>query len=142
MSTRFLRYHDNYLKLIAEHYNVDLKGKHIGDLTKADFDAMPAEARRYAVGLRATYDAMLPRRPRHAAGHIDDCLAVRQPRLAPSAHRKGKSRALRAFYGKTLSRRIPITPAPFKTLIARILVAPRVSLSAGTRSAESAPSSR
>ena len=48
-------YHDHYLKLIVEHFGVDLKGKHIGELTKTDFDAMPAEPRKYALGLRATY---------------------------------------------------------------------------------------
>jgi Protein of unknown function (DUF1592)/Protein of unknown function (DUF1588)/Protein of unknown function (DUF1587)/Protein of unknown function (DUF1585)/Protein of unknown function (DUF1595)/Cytochrome C oxidase, cbb3-type, subunit III len=115
-------YHDHYLKLIAEHYKVDLKGKHINQLTKADFDAMPAEARKYALGLRATYDvanaAETAARPRH----IEDCLqfASRAWRRPLTANEK---QGLRAFYQKALAAD-PDHVRAIKTVIARILVAP------------------
>jgi hypothetical protein len=115
-------YHDNYLKLIAEHYKVDLKGKHIGELTKADFDAMPAEARQYAVGLRATFDAANAAEKVAQAKHFDDCLefAARAWRRPLTAKEK---LSLRAFYDKALTGDPDHTRA-VKTLIARILLAP------------------
>ncbi len=115
-------YHDHYLKLIAEHYTVDLKGKHIGELAKADFDAMPAEARAYALGLRTTYDsaraAELAARPRH----LDDCLQFASRAWRRPLTEKEKQ-SLRAFYQKALAEDPDHTRA-IKTLIARILVAP------------------
>jgi len=115
-------YHDHYLKLIAEHYQVDLKGKHIGELSKADFDAMPAEARKYALGLRATYDsaraAEMAARPRHIA----DCLEFASRAWRKPLTERDKA-SLRAFYQKALAEDPDHTRA-IKTLIARILVAP------------------
>ncbi len=101
-------YHDNYLKLIAEHYHVDLKGKHIGDLTKADFDAMPAEARGYAAGLRATYDSANAAAKAAQAHHVDDCLEM------AAAHGAARSRRAksRACARSTISRSPPIRTIP------------------------------
>ena len=115
-------YQDHYLKLIAEHYKVDLKGKHIGELTKADFDAMPAEPRQYALGLRATYDSMLAAQAAAQPRHIDDCL-----QFAGRAWRRPltdkEKLSLRAFYEKAYAEDPDHTRA-IKTLLARILVAP------------------
>jgi hypothetical protein len=116
-------YQERYLKLIAEHYKVDLKGKQIGELTKADFDNMPPEPRAYATGLRATYDAANAAQAAARAGHIDDCL-----QFAARAWRRPLSEkeklGLRAFYNKALAED-PDHARAIKTLIARVLVAPQ-----------------
>jgi hypothetical protein len=115
-------YHDHYLKLIAEHYQVDLKGKHIGELTKADFDAMPAEARQYALSLRATYDSMLTAQAAAQPRHVEDCLQFASRAWRRPLTDKEKA-SLRAFYEKALAEDPDHTRA-IKTLLARILVAP------------------
>jgi mono/diheme cytochrome c family protein len=115
-------YQDNYLKLIAEHYHVDLHSKHIGELTKADFDAMPAEPRQYALGLRATYNGMLAAQAAGRARHVNDCLEFASRAWRRPLTDKEKT-GLRAFYDKTLAEDSDHTRA-IKTLIARILVAP------------------
>jgi mono/diheme cytochrome c family protein len=115
-------YHDHYLKLIAEHYGVDLKGKHIGELSKSDFDAMSPDPRNYALGLRATYDAAhaaeMAARPRH----VEDCLQFASRAWRRPLTEKEKL-TLRTFYQKVLAEDSDHTRA-IKALIARILVAP------------------
>ncbi len=115
-------YQDNYLALIAEHYKLDLHGKHIGELTKADFDAMPAEPRQYALGLRAAYDGMLAAQAAGGARHLNDCLEFASRAWRRPLTDKEKA-GLRAFYEKALAEDPDHTRA-IKTLIARILVAP------------------
>ncbi len=115
-------YHDHYWKLLDAHYKLDRGSKHIGELSKADFDAMPAEARGYAMSLRKTYDVARSAEKTAEPRHVDDCLefasrAWRRP-LTPK-----EKLALRAFYAKTLADDPDATRA-IRTLIARILVAP------------------
>ena len=115
-------YHDHYWKLLDAHYKLDRRSKHIGELTKADFDAMPAEARGYAMSLRKTYDAARAAEKAGQARHFDDCLefasrAWRRPLMA-----KEKA-GLRAFY-ETVLASDPDPTLAVKALIARILVAP------------------
>src|ERR1700750_1574350 len=52
-------YHDHYVKLLADHYKLDLHGKHVGQLDKAMLDAMPAEARGYIAPLVAEYKTVM-----------------------------------------------------------------------------------
>lgn len=115
-------YHNHYWKLLAEHYKLPMAGKNIGELTKADFDAMPAEARAYAAPLRNTYDGALAAEKASQARHVDDCLE-----FASRAWRRPLTSAeklsLRAFYAKMLTADPDHTRA-IKALIARILVAP------------------
>jgi hypothetical protein len=115
-------YHDHYWKLLDAHYKLNLGNKHIGELTKADFDAMPAEARGYAASLRKTYDEARAAENAAQPRHVDDCLefasrAWRRP-LTPK-----EKLALRAFYAKALADDPNHTRA-IRTLIARIMVAP------------------
>jgi Protein of unknown function (DUF1592)/Protein of unknown function (DUF1588)/Protein of unknown function (DUF1587)/Protein of unknown function (DUF1585)/Protein of unknown function (DUF1595)/Cytochrome C oxidase, cbb3-type, subunit III len=115
-------YHDHYWKLLDAHYKLNLGNKHIGELTKADFDAMPAEARGYSTALRRTYDEARAAEKTAQPRHVDDCLefasrAWRRP-LTPK-----EKLTLRAFYEKTLAEDHDHTRA-IRTLIARILVAP------------------
>lgn len=115
-------YQDHYWKLIAEHYNLEWKSRHIGELTKADFDSMPAEPRGYALSLRANYDAAraaeLAARPRH----VEDCLQFASRAWRRPLTDKEKL-SLRAFYQKALAEDADHTRA-IRTLLARILVAP------------------
>jgi hypothetical protein len=115
-------YHDHWWKLLDAHYKLDRGSKPIGALTKADFDAMPAEARAYALSLRKTYDAARAAEKSAVPRHIDDCLelASRAWRRPLTAKEKG---ALRTFYEKALADDPDPTRA-VKALIARILVAP------------------
>ncbi len=115
-------YQDRYLKLIAEHYKVDLKGKHIGELTKVDFDSMPAEPRRYALGLRSTYDSANAAQAAARARHLEDCFQFASRAWRRPLTEKEKL-GLRAFYAKALAED-PDHARAIKTLIARILVAP------------------
>ena len=115
-------YHNHYWKLLAEHYHLPMAGKHISELTKADFAAMPAEARAYAMPLRTTYDAALAAEKAAQPRHVEDCLE-----FASRAWRRPLTQAektnLRAFYEKTLAAD-PDHSRAIKALIARILVAP------------------
>jgi len=115
-------YHNHYWNLLDAHYKLNLGNKHIGELTKADFEAMPAEARGYATTLRKTYDEARTAEKAAQPRHVDDCLefasrAWRRP-LTPK-----EKLALRAFYEKTLAEDLD-HPRAIRTLIARILVAP------------------
>ncbi len=116
-------YHDHYWKLIAEHYHLaSLKSKHISELTRADFDSMPAEARGYATGLRAVYDSAHSAEKAAQPRHLDDCLDLASRAWRRPLTEKEKA-ALRAFYQKTLADD-PDHVRAIRTLIARILVAP------------------
>lgn len=116
-------YHDHYWKLIAEHYHLtSLQSKHISELTKADFDFMPAEARGYATSLRATYDSALAAEKAAQPRHLEDCLEFASRAWRRPLTDKEKA-TLRAFYQKTLTED-PDHVRAIRTLIARILVAP------------------
>ncbi len=116
-------YHDHYWKLIAEHYHLtSLTPKHIGELIKADFDSMPAEARAYATSLRATYDSAHAAEKAAQPRHIEDCLEFASRAWRRPLTDKEKT-TLRAFYQKTLAEDQDHVRA-IRTLIARILVAP------------------
>ncbi len=116
-------YHDHYWKLIAEHYHLtSLQSKHISELTKADFDSMPAEARGYATSLRATYDSAHAAEKAAQPRHLEDCLEFASRAWRRPLTDKEKA-TLSAFYQKTLTDD-PDHVRAIQTLIARILVAP------------------
>jgi len=115
-------YHDNYLDILAKHYNYDLKGKHIGDLDKAAFDAMPAEMRHYALPLKTEYDharaAEAAARPRR----LDDCLTfAAQAWRRPLTDREKQS--LRGFYDQAITAEQDHTKA-IRDVLARIFTSP------------------
>jgi len=116
-------YHNNFAALLAEHYKIDLKGKHLTELTKAEIDAFPAEARGQFRVLRAEYDAAVAAEQSAKAGHVEDCL-----RFASRAWRRPltekEKQSLRAFYDKTLATD-PDHRGAIRALITRILVAPQ-----------------
>ena len=115
-------YHDNYLDMLAKHYKYDLKGKHIGELDKAGFDAMPAEMRGYALPLRKDYDAAHAARAAARPRHLQDCLAfAAQAWRRPLTERERQS--LRAFYDQAMTAEQD-HPKAIRAVLARILVSP------------------
>ena len=116
-------YHDHYWNLIAEHYHLtSLQSKHIGELTKADFDSMSAEARGHAASLRATYDSAQAAEKAAQPRHLEDCLEFASRAWRRPLTDKEKV-TLRAFYQKMLASD-PDHIRAIRALIARILVAP------------------
>ncbi len=115
-------YHDNYLDLIAKHYGVDLKGKHIGVLGGAQFDAMPADARKYALGLKAEYDSVLKAEAAARPGHLEDCL-----KFAGRAWRRPltekERQSLRQFYDQAMTSEKDHRKA-IRAVLTRILISP------------------
>lgn len=115
-------YHDQYLQLLAEHFKLALKSKKIADLTAAEVEAMPAEARQYVKPLRNQYLEVMAAESAAKSRHVEDCLnfagrAWRRP-LTPA-----EKENLRGFYRKTLLAQQDHTKA-IKAVIARILVSP------------------
>jgi mono/diheme cytochrome c family protein len=115
-------YHDNYLDLLAKHYNYDLKNKHIGDLDKAGFDAMPADMRRYALPLKTEYDKARAREAAARPRRLDDCLAfAAQAWRRPLTDREKQS--LRGFYDQAITSEKDHASA-IRAVLARILTSP------------------
>jgi hypothetical protein len=115
-------YHDNYLDLIAKHFQIDLKGKHIGDLSPADIDALQPEPRKYAKELRKEYDGAMAAQAAARPKRVDDCL-----RFASLAWRRpltdAEKQGLRGFYDRTVTtERDP--RAAVRAVLARVLVSP------------------
>ncbi|MDQ1469505.1 MAG: hypothetical protein QOJ99_985 [Bryobacterales bacterium] len=116
-------YHNNYGDLLAEKYHVDLKGKHLGTLTKAEIDAMPAEPRKYFSRIYAEYKAALAAEVAAQPGQVEDCLKSASRAWRRPLSEKEKL-SLRAFYQRTLATDADHRNA-IRALITRILVAPQ-----------------
>ena len=115
-------YHDQYLDLLVNHFNLKLKSKKMADLTAIEVEAMPAEARQYVKPLRAEYLEVMSAEAAAKPRHVEDCLefASRAWRR-PLTDREKEN--LRAFYRQTLLSQQDHTKA-IRALIARILVSP------------------
>jgi len=115
-------YHDAYLDILAKHYKYDLKGRHIGEIDKAGFDAMPDAMRGYAMPLRIAYDKAIDAEAAARPKRLDDCLA-----LAAQAWRRPltdhEKASLRGFYDQAMTAE-PDHQKAIRALIARILVSP------------------
>ncbi len=118
-------YHDNYLRLLAQHYNYDLKGKKMADMNPAAMAALPEAMRQYAAPLRKTWEEMTAAQAAAKPRHIEDVIS-----FASRAWRRpvteSEKLSLRAFYTKSLA----ADPdhdhvAAIRAVIARVLVAPQ-----------------
>jgi len=116
-------YHDNYLRLLANHYGVDLKDKGIAQMDKIQIAALPADMQKYVRPLRAHYNAVMAAQAAARPGHINDCLefASRAWRRPLTEQEKQN---LRAFYQQAFNAESDHRKA-IRALIARILVAPQ-----------------
>jgi hypothetical protein len=116
-------YHDAYLGMLADHYGLTLKSRHIQDMDAAHIAALPAEVRPYVRALRAHYDSVTAAETQAQPGHIDDALA-----FASRAWRRPLTAAektnLRAFYRKSRTVNGLDHDAAIRALVARILVSP------------------
>ncbi len=116
-------YHDNYLRLLAKHFGVELKDKHIAQMDKAAINALPVAMRKYVIPLRREYDAVVAAQIAARPGHIEDCLQIASRAWRRPLTEKEKQ-SLRAFYQKTMSAEADHRKA-IQALLARILVAPQ-----------------
>ncbi len=116
-------YHDNYLRLLAKHFNYDLKGKGITQMDKATIEALPVEMRKYVTQLRREYNSVMAAQVVARPGHIKDCLdfASRAWRRPLTENEKTN---LRAFYEKILNTESDHRKA-IQALLVRILIAPQ-----------------
>ena len=115
-------YHDQYLKLLAEHFKLTLKSKKIADLTAAEVEAMPPDARQYVKPLRTEYLAVVAAETAAQPRHVDDCVDFASKAWRrPLTEREKES--LRAFYRQTMLSQQDHTKA-VRALIARVLVSP------------------
>ncbi len=115
-------YHDQYLQLLAEHFKLTLKSPKMADLTAAQVEAMPPDARQYVKPLRQEYLDMVAAEATAKPHHVEDCLVFASKAWRrPLTEREKES--LRAFYRQTLLSQQDHTKA-IRALIARILVAP------------------
>jgi Protein of unknown function (DUF1592)/Protein of unknown function (DUF1588)/Protein of unknown function (DUF1585)/Protein of unknown function (DUF1587)/Protein of unknown function (DUF1595) len=115
-------YHDNYLRLLAEHFKLDLKVKHMADLDKAQIDAMPAEARKYIAPLQADFVAVRAAEAAARPRHLADCLQFAAVAWRHPLSDKEKQ-GLRSFYDKTMTSEGDHDKA-IRALLTRILVSP------------------
>lgn len=115
-------YHDQYLQLLAAHYKLKLKSGRMADLTAADVEALPEEARQYVRPLRQEYLAAMAAEEAAKPRHVDECISfAAKAWRRPLTEREKES--LRAFYAKTMASEQDHVKA-VRALIARILVAP------------------
>jgi len=116
-------YYDNYLRLLAKHFRIELKGKGIAQMDKAAINGLPVAMRTCVIPLRREYDSVFAAQAAARPGHVQDCLqfASRAWRR-PLAEKEKQS--LRAFYQKTFSIEQDHQKA-IQALLARILIAPQ-----------------
>lgn len=116
-------YHTENLRFIVDKYKLDLKGKGISDLSRADVQSLPAEPRTYVNALLADYLAVQEAQKAAQAGHVQDSL-----QFAAKAWRRPLSKAetlkLRSFYEKALAEAQQDHSRAIRSLLARVLVAP------------------
>ena len=112
-------YHSMFLRFLAEKFKFAIGQKSIGELTDADVEGYPAEARTYVQAARKEFHAIQKSKQAAQAGHVEDCL-----RLARRAWRRplteDEKRRLRGFYAAMGADH----DKAIRLLVARILVAP------------------
>jgi mono/diheme cytochrome c family protein len=116
-------YHDAYLGMLIDHFNLDLKSRRIADLSAARIAALPADIRPHFASLRAHYDEVMKAQTLAQPGHITDALAFasrawRRPLTA--AEKAG----LRAFYQRSRNVTHLDHDGAMRALVARVLVSP------------------
>jgi hypothetical protein len=115
-------YHEAYLRLLANKFKVDLKGKSIADFDDARIETLPGEMRQYVRPLRTEYERVTAVQAAARGHHVEDCI-----RFASQAWRRpltdGEKLSLRSFYSSTVTSEHDHRKA-IRALLARILVAP------------------
>ncbi|MBI4904059.1 MAG: DUF1592 domain-containing protein [Acidobacteria bacterium] len=114
-------YHDNYVRMLGQHYSLNLN-KRAAEITPADLEAIPADARKYIAPLVTEYEQVQDAQSSARRGHVEDCLkfAVRAWRRPLTEKEK---QSLRAFYDKSVTTENDHRKA-IRALLTRILVSP------------------
>ena len=116
-------YHDGYLGLLAEHYSVKLKSRHIQDLDAAQVAALPAEMQRYLAPIQANYAAVMKAEKLAEPGHIEDALAFARCAWRRPLTSDEKTR-LRDFYQHSRTTNGLDHDDAIRAVLARILASP------------------
>ncbi len=116
-------YHDAYLGMLAEHYELKLKSARIQEMDPEQVAALPTEARSHVTSLRAHYDAVMAAHAAAQPGHVADALefasrAWRRPLTGAEKTR------LRSYYDRSRATNAMDHDAAVRALLARILVSP------------------
>jgi mono/diheme cytochrome c family protein len=132
-------YHDAYLGMLLDHYEVKGTSRKIEDMTQAAVATLPEAVRPHVRSLRAHYDAVSLALRRAEPGHVTDAItfasrAWRRPLTATEQTR------LREFYGSLRSDHRLDHDAALRALLARILMSPAFlyRVEAAPRAAEAA----
>lgn len=116
-------YHDAYLGMLAEHYNVKLNGRLIGDLDAAQIASFPEAMRPQVAALLAHYLEVTKAQKLAEPGHVEDVLA-----FAARAWRrpltKQESANLKAFYERSRKENALDHDDAIRAVLARVLVSP------------------
>jgi hypothetical protein len=116
-------YHDAYLGMLLDHYQVTAGSRKIAEMTPAAIAALPAAARPHVTRLRAHHDAVAATLTAAQPRHVDDALA-----FASKAWRRpltaGERTSLRAFYRASRTTTKLSHDAAVRALVARILMSP------------------
>ena len=116
-------YHDAWLRFIAKKFAVDLGGKGIAELDRAQIDRLPEPPQGYVRRLHDEYNAMQRALSAAEPRHVDDVL-----RLAQRAWRRplesGEQERLRSFYDSLRGEDGLDHTKAIRALVARVLVAP------------------
>ncbi len=116
-------YHDAYLGMLLDHYEVTDGSRKIEDMTPARIASLPTLARPHVRTLRAHYDAVTAAMRRAEPGHLDDAIA-----FASRAWRRPVTPAeearLREFYRTSRRERSLDHEAAVRALLARVLMSP------------------
>jgi hypothetical protein len=118
-------YHDNYLRLLAQHYKYDLQNKKMADMTPANMARLPEEMRNYVAPLRKQWEEMRAAEAAAKPHHMEDVI-----QFAGKAWRRplteAEKQSLRAFYAKALAADADHDHVKaIRAVIARVLVAPQ-----------------
>jgi mono/diheme cytochrome c family protein len=116
-------YHDAFLDFVSDKFSLGLGEKGVADLTAAEIDAMPAEARGYVKALSEEYQAVQAAQLAAQPGHLEDAI-----RFAGQAWRRPltaqEQDSLRRFY-TTAREEMQLDHAKaIRALLTRVLVAP------------------
>ncbi len=116
-------YHDAYLGMLLDHFDVKTGSRKIADMTPVRIAALPAELQPHVKKLRAHYDDTMLKMKAGQPGHVDDVVA-----LASRAWRRpltvGEQASLRAFYRASRTTGKLSHEGAIRATLARVLMSP------------------
>jgi hypothetical protein len=116
-------YHDAYLGMLLDHYEVTSGSRKIADMTPAAIAKLPEAARPYVKKVRADWESITAKMQAGQGRHVGDALAfaARAWRRPLTANEQG---ALRSFYQTSRTVTKLSHEAAIRALLARVLMSP------------------